>query len=235
MNGHLVSGRTLRNNLIAKKSAMVHRTLPDIVHCSPCILRVRSASIFNTIDLEFRRLSSQVKHVVVKALYDEDKGDSFDEDDELCPVDCVREFRTKEEFYRVLEKGKKTNSLVVIDFYRSSCGSCKYIEQGFSKLCKGSGDQEAPVIFLKHNIHTAFCRKDGITSLLCPSHVGSASHSVMDEYDEQSEVAEELRIKVVPLFHFYKDGVLLEAFPTRDREKITEAILRYTSAVSRDN
>ncbi|CAF2055505.1 unnamed protein product [Brassica oleracea var. botrytis] len=49
---------------------------------------------------------------------------------------------------------------------------------GFSKLCKQSGDQEAPVIFLKHN--------------------------VIDEYDEQSEVAERLRIKSVSLFHFYK-------------------------------
>ena len=26
------------------------------------------------------------------------------------------------------------------------------IEQGFAKLCKKSGDQEAPVIFLKHNV-----------------------------------------------------------------------------------
>ncbi|EFH64436.1 hypothetical protein ARALYDRAFT_338394 [Arabidopsis lyrata subsp. lyrata] len=43
-------------------------------------------------------------------------------------------------------------------------------KQGFSKLCKQSGDQEAPVIFLKHN--------------------------VVDEYDEQSEVAERLRIKI---------------------------------------
>ncbi|XP_051139698.1 thioredoxin-like 4, chloroplastic [Andrographis paniculata] len=128
---------------------------------------------------------------------------SDDNDDELCPVECVREFKTDEEFLRILEKAKETNALVVVDFYRTSCGSCKYIEQGFAKLCKGSGDDEAAVIFLKHN--------------------------VLDEYDEQSEVADRLRIRSVPLFHFYKNGVMLEAFPTRDKERILEAILKYTS------
>ncbi|KAK7310855.1 hypothetical protein RJT34_08616 [Clitoria ternatea] len=126
-----------------------------------------------------------------------------DEDEDLCPVECVREFTTDEEFCRILDKAKETGSLVVVDFFRTSCGSCKYIEQGFAKLCKKSGDHEAPVIFLKHN--------------------------VMDEYDEQSEVAERLRIRAVPLFHFYKDGVLLEAFPTRDKDRIVAAILKYSS------
>ncbi|THU67472.1 hypothetical protein C4D60_Mb05t24980 [Musa balbisiana] len=136
-------------------------------------------------------------------------GDADDDDDDLCPVDCVREFKTEEEFARILDKAKADGSLVVVDFYRASCGSCKYIEQGFSKLCKGSGDQQADVVFLKHN--------------------------VIDEYDEQSEVAERLRIKMefmqsVPLFQFYKNGVLLEAFPTRDKERIVAAILKYTSS-----
>ncbi|KAH9609961.1 hypothetical protein KSS87_007109 [Heliosperma pusillum] len=126
-----------------------------------------------------------------------------EEEDELCPAECVREFYSDDEFCRILEKAKRSNSLVVVDFYRTSCGSCKYIEQGFSKLCKASGDDDVPVIFLKHN--------------------------VMDEYDEQSEVADRLRIKKVPLFHFYKNGVLLEAFATRDKERITEAIDKYTS------
>ncbi|VFQ77252.1 unnamed protein product [Cuscuta campestris] len=128
-----------------------------------------------------------------------------DEDHEdCCPVDCVREFKREEEFARIMDKAKKTGSLVVVDFYRSSCGSCKYIEKGFSKLCKGSADQQSPVVFLKHN--------------------------VLDEYDEQSEVAERLRIRTVPLFHLYKNGVLLEAFPTRDKERILSAILKYSSA-----
>ncbi|OIW14880.1 hypothetical protein TanjilG_30599 [Lupinus angustifolius] len=129
-------------------------------------------------------------------------------DDDVCPVECVREFTTDEEFCRILDKAKNTGSLVVVDFFRTSCGSCKYIEQGFAKLCKKSGDHDAPVIFLKHN--------------------------VIDEYDEESEVAERLRIRAVPLFHFYKDGVLLEAFPTRDKERIVAAILKYSSLEPQD-
>ncbi|BAT77846.1 hypothetical protein LR48_Vigan09g016700 [Vigna angularis] len=139
---------------------------------------------------------------------DEYKDGLSDEDEDLCPVECVREFTTDEEFSKILEKSKGTGSLVVVDFFRTSCGSCKYIEQGFAKLCKKSGDHEAPVIFLKHN--------------------------VMDEYDEQSEVADRLRIRAVPLFHFYKDGVLLEAFPTRDKERIVAAILKYSSLEAED-
>ncbi|KAJ1397392.1 Thioredoxin-like superfamily [Sesbania bispinosa] len=138
----------------------------------------------------------------------EEYQDLSDEEEDLCPVECVREFKTDEEFCRILDKAKETGSLVVVDFFRTSCGSCKYIEQGFAKLCKKSGDHEAPVIFLKHN--------------------------VMDEYDEQSEVAERLRIRAVPLFHFYKDGILLEAFPTRDKDRIIEAILKYSSLEAED-
>ncbi|XP_051216822.1 thioredoxin-like 4, chloroplastic [Lolium perenne] len=126
-----------------------------------------------------------------------------EEEDEFCPVECVTEFKTDEEFTRFLERSKATGALVVVDFFRASCGSCKYIEQGFMKLCKGSVDDDSPVVFLKHN--------------------------VIDEYDEQSEVADRLRIKVVPLFHFYKDGVLVESFATRDKERIIAAIAKYTS------
>lgn len=127
-----------------------------------------------------------------------------EEEDGLCPVDCVKEFKTEQEFSRILEKAKGTSSLVVVDFYRTSCGSCKYIEHGFAKLCKGSGDGMDSVVFLKHN--------------------------VLVEYDERSEVAERLRIRSVPLFQFYKDGVLLEAFATRDKERILAAIQKYSSA-----
>lgn len=115
---------------------------------------------------------SRAKQQSLDSVADENQCNVLDEDEEeeLCPVECVREFKTDEELLRILEKAKKTNTLVVVDFYRTSCGSCKYIEQGFSKLCKASGDDDVPVIFLKHN--------------------------VIDEYDEQSEVAERLRIKV---------------------------------------
>ncbi|VAH39310.1 unnamed protein product [Triticum turgidum subsp. durum] len=75
-----------------------------------------------------------------------------EEEDESCPVECVTEFKTDEEFSRFLERSRATGALVVVDFFRPSCGSCKYIEQGFMKLCKGSGDHGSPVIFLKHNV-----------------------------------------------------------------------------------
>ncbi|KAL1329742.1 hypothetical protein AAHE18_12G062800 [Arachis hypogaea] len=66
----------------------------------------------------------------------EHQEDFPDKDEDPCPVDCVREFAMDEEFCRILDKAKGTGSLVVVDFYPTSCGSCKYIEQGFAKLCK---------------------------------------------------------------------------------------------------
>ncbi|XP_043711735.1 thioredoxin-like 4, chloroplastic [Telopea speciosissima] len=172
-------------------------------HFGGCLVRSKIPSIMKSMNLDTHKTNSTFQPADFKGVPDENEGEVSDEDDELCPVECVREFKTDEEFFKFLEKGKETGSLVVVDFYRTACGSCKYIEQGFSKLCKGSGVHEAPIIFLKHN--------------------------VIDEYDEQSEVAERLRIKVVPLFHFYQNGVLLEAFPTRDKERIVAAILKYTS------
>eukprot|EP01018_Ginkgo_biloba_P029033 Gb_18396 [translate_table: standard] len=153
--------------------------------------RVKICAALNAAEYRKMKAKRQVK------LSDEE------EDEDLCPVDCVKEFRSNAELNAILEGAKKTDSLVVVDFYRTACGSCKYIEQGFTKLCKGAGDKEASVVFLKHN--------------------------VMDEYEEQSEVAEHLKIKVVPLFHFYRDGELVEAFPTRDKSKIIAAICKHTS------
>lgn len=36
----------------------------------------------------------------------------------------------------------------------------------------------------------------------------------------------------MPLFHFYKNGILLEAFATRDKERIKGAIEKYTAPAS---
>lgn len=88
----------------------------------------------------------------IKSMLGENGEELSDDEDELCPVECVREFQTDTEFSKILEMAAEENSLVVVDFYRTSCGSCKYIEQGFVKLCKGSGDKGAPVVFLKHNV-----------------------------------------------------------------------------------
>lgn len=103
------------------------------------------------VERQIRHRLQSVENNVVSGVYKEESSIN-DEDDEICPVDCVREFKTDEEFLKFLAKAKKSDSLVVVDFYRNSCGSCKYIEQGFAKLCKGSGDQGAGIIFLKHNV-----------------------------------------------------------------------------------
>jgi thiol-disulfide isomerase/thioredoxin len=46
------------------------------------------------------------------------------------------------------------SALVVVDFYRTSCGACKYLMPGFLKMCKATyEEEESPlVIFLKHNV-----------------------------------------------------------------------------------
>lgn len=180
----------------------------DISIGMPCSLKLKVRHKGVKVGLHIAKGNFKVCSSDVNSMVTGNDEDLVDDDDELCPVECVREFKTEEEFTRFLEKSKENESLVVVDFYKTACGSCKYIEQGFAKLCRGAGDQDAPVVFLKHN--------------------------VVDEYDEQSEVAERLRIKSVPLFHFYKNGVLLEAFPTRDKERILAAILKYSTYASQD-
>lgn len=54
--------------------------------------------------------------------------------------------------FKKLAEDAHPKSLVVVDFYRTACGSCKYILPGFVKLCKRSGSHAAPVVFLKHNV-----------------------------------------------------------------------------------
>ena len=125
-------------------------------------LKSRASSTFSSpipgrtrVRLCVERGGTSIRPVKSNAAY-ENQGELSDEDEDLCPVECVKEFKTDEEFFKILEKAKETNSLVVVDFFRTSCGSCKYIEQGFAKLCRGSGDEEAPVIFLKHNVSILF-------------------------------------------------------------------------------
>ncbi|XP_009348702.2 thioredoxin-like 4, chloroplastic [Pyrus x bretschneideri] len=194
-------------NFVTKPNTKLGSTSPSQVKSR--LLRTRNPStIIKTTALEVSGFRGAFGHLKARVATGNLGELSEEDDDDVCPVECVREFRTDAEFSKILERARESGALVVVDFYRTSCGSCKYIEQGFAKLCKGAGDGEAAVIFLKHN--------------------------VIDEYDEQSEVADRLRIKTVPLFHFYKDGVLLEAFPTRDKERITAAISKYTTPASQE-
>ncbi|KAK9805662.1 hypothetical protein WJX72_010705 [[Myrmecia] bisecta] len=120
--------------------------------------------------------------------------------DSPCPVECVQQIYTVKEYDDAIQNAS-TETLVVIDFYRTACGSCKYIQPGFLKLCKGSTEKHEPVVFLKHN--------------------------VMDEYDEETDLAHKLKIKNVPLFCFYKGGELVEQFATRERRRIAQAINKH--------
>jgi hypothetical protein len=55
------------------------------------------------------------------------------------------------ELERELEAAGES-TLVVLDCYKTACGSCRYIQPGFVKLCRASEEEHAPVKFLKHNI-----------------------------------------------------------------------------------
>ncbi|RYR74254.1 hypothetical protein Ahy_A02g008898 [Arachis hypogaea] len=91
---------------------------------------------------------SRISHVVF-SLFSRHHRDKLCLGEDPCPVDCVREFAMDEEFCRILDKAKGTGSLVVIDFYPTSCRSCKYIEQGFAKLCKKRLSQPSSSIHLE--------------------------------------------------------------------------------------
>lgn len=130
-----------------KNSSPIQSSVLDKIFMRRCCLKDKISSDNRGGVLRYH--GSLVSRQVVYCMAN---GDLPDEDEDLCPVECVREIKKDEELLAVLEKTKGDNTLVVVDFYRTSCGSCKYIEQGFAKLCKGSGDEEAAVIFLKHNV-----------------------------------------------------------------------------------
>ena len=56
-----------------------------------------------------------------------------------------------QEFDEVLSTASP-KTLIVVDFYKTACGSCRYIQPGFVKLCRSSQEEHAPVVFLKHNV-----------------------------------------------------------------------------------
>ncbi|GLJ29499.1 hypothetical protein SUGI_0581500 [Cryptomeria japonica] len=121
-----------------------------------------------------------------------------------CPIHCVREVQSHREFEKVLNDAQEHNKLVVLDFYNTSCGSCKYILPQFIKLCKkGCGeecmvDDDLRVVFVKHNIR--------------------------DQYDELTDLARFYSIRSVPMFSFFMDGCRVEQFPTRDKHRLHNTI-----------
>ena len=143
---------------------------------------------------------------------DEEEGDAL----EACPIGCVTEIPGAEAddgglaAFDAALAAAPPGALVVVDFYKTACGACRYVAPGFVKLCKqagrvgGGGDgsgNEADVIFLKHNI--------------------------LDEEGGRTGLAVREGVRAVPTFCFYRGGERLdESFPTRDRAVVAAAINR---------
>lgn len=124
--------RSFHSGLPSTRKPILDRNLAESTN-----INARGPSIIGTDSLQLMRIN-HICQPTVQCMIGESSEELSDEDDELCPVNCVREFKNDKEFLKILEKAKETKSLVVVDFYRTACGSCKYIEQGFTKLCKGS-------------------------------------------------------------------------------------------------
>ncbi|PNT68167.1 LOW QUALITY PROTEIN: hypothetical protein BRADI_3g36725v3 [Brachypodium distachyon] len=73
-----------------------------------------------------------------------EEAGNLEENDEVYPVECVTAFKTGEEFTYFLERSRATGTLLVVDFFRSSCGSCNYVEQGFMKLSSAPATTVTP-------------------------------------------------------------------------------------------
>lgn len=119
-----------------------------------------------------------------------------------CPVHCVREVHNYREFEKVVNDAQQQKKLVVMDFYDTSCGACKYILHQVIKLCKkGCGEEcsvGGEVVFIKHNIK--------------------------DQYDELTDLARFYSIRSVPMFSFFVDGCRVRQFPTRDGRQLENTI-----------
>lgn len=138
-------------NAKAACGQQLHSEVPKIVPAFLCDIKHAKVHFPISRVSSFTKCSITYNTVKITSL-SSNSSDIFEEEDEVCPVECVKEFRDDEELFKILDKAKENGALVVVDFYKTACGSCKYIEQGFSKLCKGSGSNDAPVIFLKHNV-----------------------------------------------------------------------------------
>ncbi|KAK9903253.1 hypothetical protein WJX75_000800 [Coccomyxa subellipsoidea] len=186
--------------------AVKNRQTPLQLPCSPHALNLltRSCRWFRHTTTPERLYSTVARGILDK--YRQDQAvveaqrvvkDEEGADDETCPAECVRDIYSVEDLDNALEKAGE-NTLVVVDFFKTACGSCRYIQPGFVKLCRASEERHSPVMFLRHNI--------------------------FDEYEELSELSDRFKIKAVPLFYFFRNGKVVEKFATRERRRIAEAI-----------
>jgi thioredoxin-like negative regulator of GroEL len=126
------------------------------------------------------------------------------DEDAPCPVECVTEVFSSDELQQALADAGDT-TLVVVDFFKTACGACKFIYPGFVKLCKASTagqPSNPPVKFLKHNVFD-------------------------DEQEEVTQLCKQYNIRSVPKFLFFKGGQQVDSFSTRDKSKVAAAILKH--------
>eukprot|EP00850_Spirogloea_muscicola_P001258 SM000004S15128 [mRNA] locus=s4:1378532:1379919:- [translate_table: standard] len=130
------------------------------------------------------------------------------EEEVTCPVDCVVDVRSRAQFEHILREAEDARELVVVDFYNSSCGACKYINNLFVRMCK-RGCGEVCVADDGEGVNVRFVK-----------------HNVRDDYDDLSDLAKFYCIRSVPTFSFFMDGSRVEQFATRDRRRLEAAIAR---------
>lgn len=139
------------------------------------------------------------------------KGDSWErpDPDQPCFVECVTQVFTQDELQAALDDAGP-DALVVVDFYKTACGACKYIQPGFVKLCRAAaksrdGDDAPPIVFLKHNVYD-------------------------DDEEEVTDLAKKYNVRSVPRFLFFKAGKEVDNFATREKDKVAAAILQHAPA-----
>eukprot|EP00892_Ulva_mutabilis_P008638 jgi/Ulvmu1/6146/UM028_0002.1 len=204
------SDRLPTNNQIHQRVAVqnIYMQHSSIMSTTHTCARRRTSRCFGILD-SYRKeqAAKQQKADNIKQHQNVDLGgvqmlvyDSVDED--TCPAECVTEIYSAQDFKQICQDANQ--ALVVVDFYKTSCGACKYMMNGFFKLCKAtySADEHPDVIFLKHNVYN-------------------------DELGETTDLAQRLTIRGVPKFMLFRDMQLLEEFSTREQRHLIEAVRRH--------
>lgn len=150
-------------------------------------------------------------------------------DDVVCPASCVEEVLTQQEFDDILSSAAP-DTLVVFDFYKRSCGACKYIQPGFVKLCMAVAASEESSSSSASSSSASSSSASSDEGDLYQPPVMFCKHNILDEEDEeQTELAHNLNIQAVPMFKFYKAGREVESFATREKSRIAAAIKKHSN------
>lgn len=86
------------------------------------------------------------------------------------------------------------NSIIVICFYKRSCGTCKSMLRRYEQLAMDAKREWARAVFLKHDI--------------------------INEFDDVSDVARLYKVKATPGFIFFDEGAVVKRLSLRDVREI---------------